>query len=247
MSQSGQSGVIASISAELQQVTVQLQAARKENHRLAQALIEQQDRERNQLGQTLHDDLGQYVVGMRAQIKLLQIVAEQPQTVRNVAQLLEQHADHLQQGFQCLVQDLYPVKLEHLSVTQLLHSVQTHWLQLHGGHCNLHILGTPPQLSLAHKQQLYRLLQEVLTNAQRHGQATHLHIWLRYKQQAWRLLVRDNGSGGALQHKGVGLHSMTARAHALNAQLHIQARANRGWSIYLYAPLASENNENTLS
>lgn len=240
MSQSGQSGVIASISAELQQINVQLQDACADNQRLAQALIEQQDRERKQLGQTLHDDLGQYVVGMRAQIQLLQMVFEQPQAVRKVAQLLEQHAHHLQQGFQCLVQDLYPLKLEHLSVTQLLHSVQTHWLQLHGGQCNLHILGTPPQLSLAHKQQLYRFLQEVLTNAQRHGQATQVQLWLHYKQQAWRLLVRDNGGGGALQHKGVGLHSMTARAHALNAQLHIQARANRGWSMYLYAPLASE-------
>lgn len=240
MSQSGQSGVIASISAELQQINVQLQDACADNQRLAQALIEQQDRERKQLGQTLHDDLGQYVVGMRAQIKLLQMVADQPQAVRKVAQLLGQHADYLQHGFQCLVQDLYPVKLEHLSLAQLLHSVQTHWQQLHGGQCNLHILGTPPQLSLAHKQQLYRFLQEVLTNAQRHGQATQVQFWLHYKQQAWRLLVRDNGGGGALQHKGVGLHSMTARAHALNAQLHIQARANRGWSMYLYAPLASE-------
>lgn len=246
MQQSVSSISMASLPVELQQLTLQLQDARADNHRLAQALIEQQTRERQQLGQTLHDDLGQYVVGMRAQIKLLQIVAEQPQTVRNVAQLLEQHVSHLQQGFQCLVQDLYPVKLEHLSVTQLLHSVQTHWLQLHGGQCNLHILGTPPQLSLAYKQQLYRLLQEVLTNAQRHGQATHVHIWLHYKQQAWRLLVRDNGSGGARPHNGIGLHSMTARANTLNAQLHIQARANRGWSIYLYAPLASENNENTL-
>lgn len=240
MQQSVSSVSMASLSVEIQQLTLQLRDARADNQRLAQALIDQQARERQQLGQTLHDDLGQYVVGMRAQIQLLQMVAEQPQAVCKVAQLLEQHANNLLQGFQCLVQDLYPVKLEHLSLAQLLHSVQTHWQQLHGGHCNLHILGTPPQLALAHKQQLYRLLQEVLTNAQRHGQATHVHIWLRYKQQAWRLLVRDNGSGGALQHKGIGLHSMTARAHALNAQLHIQARANRGWSMYLYAPLASE-------
>ena len=247
MSQSVQSVVLASLSAQLQQITLQLQDARADNQRLAQALIEQQDSERKQLGQTLHDDLGQYVVGLRAQIKLLQMVAEQPQKVRNIAQLLEQHASHLQQGFQCLVQDLYPVKLEHLSLAQLLHSLQTHWQQLHGGQCTLHILGIAPQLSLAHKQQLYRFLQEVLTNAQRHGRATHVHIWLYYKQQAWRLLIRDNGSGGVRARDGIGLHSISARAGALNAQLHIQARANRGWSIYLYAPLASENNENTLS
>ena len=246
MQQSVPNVSMASLSVELQQLTLQLQEVRADNQFLAQALVEQKDSERQQLGQTLHDDLGQYVVGIRAQIQLLQMVAEQPQTVCNVAQLLEQHANHLQQGFQCLVQDLYPVKLEHFSVAQLLHSVQKQWQQLHGGQCTLHILAAPPQLSLAHKQQLYRVLQEVLTNAQRHGLATHVHIWLQYKQQAWRLLMRDNGSGGAQPRHGVGLHSMTARASALNAQLHIQARSARGWSIYLCAPVRSENNENTL-
>jgi len=124
--------------------------------------------------------------------------------------------------------------------------VQAHWQQLHGGRCTLHILNAPLQLSLAHKQQLQRLLQEVLTNAQRHGRATHVQLWLQYKQQVWRLLVRDNGCGGELGIYGAGLHSIRARAQALGAQLFIKARSTRGWTLYLRAPLVSETNENTL-
>lgn len=247
MSQSVSSITLASLSVELQQLTQQLQGVRADNHRLAQALIELQARERQQLGQILHDDLGQYVVAMRAQIKLLQMVVDQPQEVAKVAQLLEQYANHLQEGFQSLVQDLYPVKLAHLSLEQLVCGVQAHWQQLHGLQCELHILGSLPHLAKAQQQQLQLLLQEVLTNAKRHGRATQVQLWLQYKQQAWRLLVRDNGSGWVQPQYGVGLHSITARAQMLNAQLHIQTRTDRGWSIYLYVPLGRKNDENTLS
>lgn len=225
--------------AQLKHTALQLQVMSEENTALRQILITEQERARNHLGQTLHDDLSQYVVAMRAQIKLLRIIADQPQKVRSIALVLEEHANHVQHGFHCVVEDLYPVSLEQLTVTQLLHKVQAHWQQLHGGRCTLHILNAPPQLSLAHKQQLQRLLQEVLTNARRHGRATHVQLWLQYKQQVWRLLVRDNGCGGELTLHGAGLHSISARAHALGAQLSIKARPARGWSLYLCAPLVS--------
>ena len=246
MPQSVSSITLASLSVEFQQLKQQLHKAQSENQRLTQALVAQSALERQQLGQALHDDLGQYVAGMRAQIQLLNIIAEQPAAIRKVAHVLQQQASHLQQGFQALVRDLSPVPAPSLSLSQLLHKLQGHWQQLHGLQCDGHILGPAPHLAPAQQKHLQLLLQEVLTNAQRHGQATQMCIWLQYKQQSWRLLLRDNGSGGARPNNGIGLHSMTARAHALNAQLHIQARANRGWSIYLYAPLASENNENTL-
>lgn len=232
--------------AQLKHTALQLQAMSEDNTALRQALITEQERARNHLGQTLHDDLGQYVVAMRTQIKLLHMVADQPQQVRNIARLLEEHANHVQHGFRCVVEDLYPVSLQQLTVTQLLHKVQAHWQQLHGGRCTLYILNAPPQLSLVHKQQLQRLLQEVLTNAQRHGRATHVQLWLQYKQQVWRLLVRDNGCGGELGIYGAGLHSIRARAQALDAQLFIKARPTRGWTLYLRAPLVSGTNENTL-
>ncbi len=223
-----------------------LQSTQVENIQLTRALLNLQDIERSRLGQTLHDDLGQYVAGMRAQIKLLQVVREQPQTVLSVAQVLEEHGRQLQIGFRCLVRDLYPAMLDHLSVVEMLGTLQEHWQQSHGGHCRLHILSVIPELTVAQKNQLYRFLQEALTNVSRHAQATQVHIWLQYKEDALRILVSDNGVGSAIQNQGLGLRSMAERARTLAAQLHIQARLVRGWSIYLYLPLAGENNENLI-
>ena len=223
-----------------------LQSTQAENVQLTRALLNLQDTERSRLGQTLHDDLGQYVAGMRAQIKLLQVVREQPQTVLSVAQVLEEHGRQLQTGFRCLVRDLYPAMLDHLSVAEMLDNLQEHWQQSHGGLCRLHILGAIPLLSVAQKNQLYRFLQEALTNVSRHAQATEVQIWLQYKDHALRIVLRDNGRGAAVQRQGLGLRSMAERARTLGAQLQIQARLSRGWSIYLYLPLTGENNENII-
>ena len=99
---------------------------------------------------------------------------------------------------------------------------------------------------MAQKNQLYRFLQEALTNVSRHAQATEVQLWLQYKDHALRILLRDNGSGSALPQQGLGLRSMAERARTLGAQLQIQARSSRGWSIYLYLPLTGDNNENTI-
>ena len=224
-----------------------LQSTHAENIQLTRALLNLQDRERGRLGQTLHDDLGQYVAGMRAQIKLLQVVCEQPAAVLSVAQVLEDHGRQLQSGFRCLVRDLYPAMLDHLSVVEMLQNLQEHWQQSHAGLCHLHILSVVPVLDVAQKNQLYRFLQEALTNVTRHAQATEVHIWLQYKDHALRILLRDNGAGSAVPQQGLGLRSMAERARTLGAQLHIQARPSRGWSVYLYTRLIGENNENIVS
>lgn len=241
MPQSVSSITLASLSLELQQLKQQLHQAQSENQRLSQALVAQSALQRQQLGQALHDDLGQYVAGMRAQIQLLDIIAEQPVAIRKIADVLQQQASHLQQGFQALVRDLSPLPAPSLSLPQLLHNLQEHWQQLHGLHCDVHLLGPAPHLAPAQQQHLQLLLQEVLTNALRHGQATQVHIWLQYKQQSWRLLLRDNGSGGEPLQYGIGLHSITARAQALTAQLQMQTRSDRGWSLYLRAPVPHDN------
>ena len=223
-----------------------LQLAQTENIQLTRALLSLQDRERSRLGQTLHDDLGQYVAGMRAQIKLLQLVCEQPQTVLSVAQVLEEHGQQLQSGFRSLVRDLYPAMLDHLSVVEMLQTLQAQWQQNHAGVCHLHLLSQVPALDVAQKNQLYRFLQEALTNVARHAQATEVHIWLQYKGARLRLLLRDNGIGALVPQQGLGLRSMAERARTLGAQLHIQARPNRGWSLYLSLQLTGEQNENII-
>ena len=219
-------------------MTATLEQTRADNAQLTQALLAVQERERTYLAQTLHDDLGQYLAGIRAQVCLLRMVADQPTVVEHTAQALELNCERLQQGFRALVQDLYPVVLQHLPLAEAFGLLVSQWQDSQGIDCQLRVGADLPALPSASKTHLYRLLQEALTNVARHAGASQVRVRLQRSARGLRLLVRDNGCGAHQpQRPGVGLHSMAERARSLGGELHILSRPGAGWALALNMPL----------
>ncbi|WP_457787352.1 HAMP domain-containing sensor histidine kinase [Pseudomonas sp. PL-6] len=215
-----------------------LQQVQADNAELTQALLELQERERTRLGQTLHDDLGQYLSGIRAQACLLKVIAERPQQVQDTARLLDDNCERLQQGFRRLIRDLYPVVLERLELGPALQQLAADWQQAQGIRCRLQLGEQLPSLPLASKAHLYRLVQEALTNVARHADASEVRIRLQRRGQGLRLLVRDNGRGTALPLRpGIGLRSMRERSRSLGGELRLHSRPQAGWALCLNIPL----------
>ncbi|MCD9572367.1 HAMP domain-containing sensor histidine kinase [Pseudomonas protegens] len=219
-------------------MTATLEQTRADNAQLTQALLAVQERERTYLAQTLHDDLGQYLAGIRAQVCLLRMVSGQPTVVEHTAQALELNCERLQQGFRALVQDLYPVVLQHLPLAEAFGLLVSQWQDSQGIDCQLRVGADLPALPSASKTHLYRLLQEALTNVARHADASQVRVRLQRSARGLRLLVRDNGRGARQpQRPGVGLHSMAERARSLGGELHILSRPGAGWALALNMPL----------
>ncbi|WP_047303318.1 sensor histidine kinase [Pseudomonas fluorescens] len=219
-------------------MTATLEQTRADNAQLTQALLAVQERERTYLAQTLHDDLGQYLAGIRAQVCLLRMVSNQPTVVEHTAQALELNCERLQQGFRALVQDLYPVVLQHLPLAEAFGLLVSQWQDSQGIDCQLRVGADLPALPSASKTHLYRLLQEALTNVARHADASQVRVRLQRSARGLRLLVRDNGCGAHQpQRPGVGLHSMAERARSLGGELHILSRPGAGWALALNMPL----------
>lgn len=219
-------------------MTATLEQTRADNTQLTQALLAVQERERTYLAQTLHDDLGQYLAGIRAQACLLRMVSNQPTVVEHTGQALELNCERLQQGFRALVQDLYPVVLQHLPLAEAFGLLVSQWQDSQGIDCQLRVGADLPALPSASKTHLYRLLQEALTNVARHADASQVRVRLQRSARGLRLLVRDNGCGAPQpQRPGVGLHSMAERARSLGGELHILSRPGAGWALALNMPL----------
>ena len=66
---------------------------------------------------------------------------------------------------------------------------------------------------------LYRIVQEALTNASRHGHATEVKIFMVQENEYLKILIRDNGVGCAHIKKGFGLHHMSERVGMLGGRL----------------------------
>ncbi|MFL1527469.1 histidine kinase [Pseudomonas sp. O230] len=219
-------------------MTEALEQARADNTQLTQTLLAVQEQERTHLAQTLHDDLGQYLAGIRAQACLLRLVADQPDTVERTVRELEHNCEHLQQGFRALVHDLYPVVLQHLPLAEALGLLVEQWQARQGIDCRLRVSAHLPPLSAPNKTHLYRLLQEALTNVARHAAASKVRVRLHHRGGQLRLLIRDNGCGARQPPRpGVGLYSMFERARSLGGELRVISHPGAGWALALSMPL----------
>jgi len=93
-----------------------------------------------------------------------------------------------------------------------------------GVNAHLTVLGAPPtRLLEAVSLAAYRIVQESLTNMQRHSCATTVNIQMHYGGAALRIAVYDNGGEpppAAGTGSGVGLAGMSERATALGGSLH---------------------------
>jgi two-component system sensor histidine kinase DesK len=86
-------------------------------------------------------------------------------------------------------------------------------------------------------------LREAVTNIHRHARARCVRIRLHRDGQSWRLLVEDDGRGGAIR-AGNGLDGMRERLQALGGSLHLEPAAPRGTRLLAelphWSPVAAE-------
>lgn len=93
--------------------------------------------------------------------------------------------------------------------------------------------GTPYELSTAKTEAFFRICQEAVTNAIRHGKAEKIHIFLRFFPEKTELFVIDNGIGCKEIHKNFGLSGMESRIAALNGTISFGSDGIQGFHIHV--------------
>lgn len=214
-----------------------LQQAGTDNQALTAALLATQERERTHLAQALHDDLGQILAGMRAQLYLLGACSGNPQQVEAISQRLLDTSEQMQQSFRSLVRDLYPVVLERLGLGGAVRQHVEQWQAQQGVPCALELDEALPVLGEEARAHVFRLLQEALTNVARHASARRVTVGLTCRGAALRLEVSDDGCGlPSPLREGVGLRSMRERARCLGAALQLHGAEPRGLRLCVDIP-----------
>jgi signal transduction histidine kinase len=83
----------------------------------------------------------------------------------------------------------------------------------------------------------YYVVVEALTNAAKHSQASEVRVRVETQEGDLRLLIRDDGIGGADSTKGSGLIGLKDRVEALGGFMHISSPAGSGTSLRITVPL----------
>jgi PAS domain S-box-containing protein len=203
--------------------------------KLERALLEAGENERRRLGHELHDSLGQQLHGLQYKAALLEadLRKETPALAREAGKLTR----HITQAIELargLARGLQPVPAEPEGLMQTLKELAKRTQELFGLKCRFEC----PEPVLVHRphvaSHLYRIAQEAVNNALKHGKPTFIRIHLAATPQRVMLGIRDNGRGirrSARRGSGMGLHIMQQRADAIRGSLLVQRLRGRGTEV----------------
>ena len=90
---------------------------------------------------------------------------------------------------------------------------------------------------------LYRIAQEALRNVAKHAGRTHVKISLAGVDGRLRLEIADFGEGFDMEevHHGLGLISMSERAHLMEGRFSVNSALGKGTTVVVEVPLKSDN------
>jgi two-component system, LuxR family, sensor kinase FixL len=208
--------------------------------RLEKEILEISDREQRRIGQDLHDGLCQHLAGIEL---MSQVLAQKlaPKSKAHAKQVNE-IAGHVRDAIshtRSLARGLSPVTIESEGLMSALHELATNTEKIFHVQCRCDFAEPVAMHDHAAATHLFRIAQEAVSNAIKHGKARRLNISLRDSRGRIVLKVSDNGRGfprRTTNAKGMGLRIMQSRASMIGGAMVIERNTNGGMSVTCAVP-----------
>ena len=201
-----------------------------ESRRLENAILEISAREQRRIGQDLHDGLGQHLTGIAFMSKVLeQRLADKELSESSGATKIVMLVNEAIHKTRELSRGLMPVVSDAQGLMSALEHYASEVEDLFGVQCRFECEHPVLIQDDAVANHLYRIAQEAVNNAIKHGRASHILIDLRCGDGV-TLSITDDGLGlpeDTAGSPGMGLHIMNYRAKTIGGALRIQ-RCPRG-------------------
>lgn len=217
-----------------------LERSQLEMTRLASRSLAIQEEERRHLAHELHDEMGQSISAIKAlAVSISQRASATDQTIVGSAATIANVSTDIYDRVRNMMMRLRPVILDELGLVTALQNMIDDWNAHHEDtFCRFTNTGDVPRLSGEIGINLFRIVQEALTNVVKHAHATEAEVSLALRQQRGQpdgsrvleLTIADNGAGFPVNAtpRGLGLVGIFERARALHADLQLISAPNQG-------------------
>lgn len=218
----------------------------RNSRRLEREVLNISETEQRRIGQDLHDGLCQYLAGLtcgasslRDDLEKLHVRSE----ANAAGELVKLLHDAVLQT-RDLAHELIPPQVSRLGLGLALESLAQSVARLHGLTCSFQFHGGSPNWDEQTAMHLYRIAQEAINNATRHGKARNIFVFLNTTDHSISLRVLDDGVGISDPYlDGTGLTIMRYRARSIGGELTIERRNGTGTTVSCTARINSEGNE----
>jgi two-component system, NarL family, sensor kinase len=206
-------------------------AEQQQQIQLTRALMQGEEKERKRLAADLHDGLGGQLAGIKINLSRLATGAPHPDTqLQKVIEQLDVSANELRR----IARNMMPESLLLMGLEPALKDMcdslstdtTTVVFQPFGIQRDIH-----PEIQI----NIYRIVQELLTNAVRHAQASEILVQCSQNETRFFITLEDNGQGfdttAVAAKPGIGLSNARSRVEYLNGKLDITSALGEGTTI----------------
>jgi two-component system sensor histidine kinase UhpB len=213
-----------------------LAEADAQNRHLTQRLMTLQEEERREIARDLHDDIGPFLFAVRVDAAAVGRLVEAGR-VHEIAAVVQGIADavgHMQNHVRRMLGRLRPVGLAEFGLAEALRHLVDFWRQRHPDiDYRLDLAAVMEGFGEPLDTAIYRVAQEGLNNAVRHGQPGRIEVSVRREDAATpRILVEiaddGRGAGEGIAGEGFGLLGMAERVRALGGTFSRSGASERG-------------------
>lgn len=214
---------------------------------LASHLQSVREEERSTIARELHDELGQILTSIKMNLMMMtkQVLQDDEsfdKTVfENEIDSMNEMIEHSVRRLKKLISELRPEILDDLGLIPAVEWLIEQFVTRSGVKVNFIVEANNLNLPKNKQLNVYRIVQESLTNVLRHSKATEINLSIFETGNSLKITIQDNGKGfnpdllDPLH--SIGITGMKERALSFGADLNIQSASGKGTTVLLSVPL----------
>lgn len=215
---------------DLQRTNEELEKSLMDNARLAEI------RERNRIAREIHDTLGHTLTGLAAGIDAcIALAGDDKPALRNQLDLLSKVSRNGIKDIRMSVSSLRPDAPERLNLKSAIEELVENTKRVAGVNIKLDCDIINLKFDEDEEMAIYRIVQESLTNAIRHGRAKNIDVSIKKNYGSINLLICDDGIGCENIKAGFGLRHIRERVNMLKGQVNFSSE--EGFKVEAMIPI----------
>ncbi len=230
----------------INQLAITQEKSMADNKLLALKLMNIQEEEHRYIARELHDEFGQCLAGINAITTSLHQTAQQDcPDLSTEIKTIRPITAHMMDVLRSLLTRLRPSDVDDLGLTSSLNNLIRSWNNRSNGITNYHltITGSIDQLPEPLPINIYRIIQECLTNIAKHANASLAEVIIaRQEKQIIQLDISDNGTTKTDvfdNTTGIGLLGIKERVAALGGELVFIPNPTGGLTVSIHIPIVT--------
>jgi PAS domain S-box-containing protein len=205
----------------------------QEQKKIARAIITAQEKERNRLGQELHDNINQLLASIKLYLGVAMKETKLKELISYPIELTDSAMNEIRILSSKLVTPLKNINLKELIQSNLNDLNKNTTIKTI---FNYDLEG--PGISSDLKLNIYRIVQEQLNNIIKHARATNVTVSVHLQNDSIDIAIWDDGIGFDTSKKknGIGISNMMNRAESFNGQVKIESSPGKGCRVAITIP-----------